>query len=54
MVKTTWAGKNINNKYNFNSGSNPTLGEKVAVTTEILQCVNVSVSTLMNFKTQIS
>lgn len=36
MVKIIWVGKNINNKYNFNFGSNFILGEKVVVIIEIL------------------
>ena len=40
VVKTTWAGTSLNDKCNFNISNNPTLWEKVAIITEILQCVN--------------
>lgn len=44
--------RNKNNKHNINVSSNPSWGEKVAITTEILQCMKFYLSVLMNFQNQ--
>lgn len=45
---------NITDKHNFNASSTPTLEDKVAIITEILQCMNFYLSALKSFKTRIS